>query len=669
MSMALPHLLRSPLARPASRAARALASVVIAALAAAAPAAARADSSNFELAGKIYNKWLWQNDDSRGCVSLGNPFWPDNIGGHNGVCSEFELSIKGRVSKYVTTGVRLQSRFGALWQNWWENGDIRWDFPTGNVFNENTSGESLGMNHAQYMKMRGPFIRIAAPIPTVKFIHVGASDLGMFNEWTIGKARYIDRDNGMGVFVEGEVDRRYLTYHFAAIALPKLFVGPRWNTGLRGSDPLARFWGNDWAYALKLRSQPLDDLTITAVANYVHDWEADRFDPDKTGQADVDRGADHAVNLDTRFAALNATLEAAYAPSALEYFNLSGLLAYSSNQPNTQYTANAVTSDQGFSPVLFTKDENGNYVPAQGLAARVRAELFDPLEVGLSFKAEYFNIGSEFNTIFGSRREADVLLTDGIISGGFVEGGQLPTLNIANEFVDFDEKWYESSIGWHGVTGLAEYIQGTLRSTLEYTYLGYNTNMQNRDIDTQYPSFLYTDGFTDINAYSADSDYANVYDRGRDPRSVYRRNQQRQTHIMVLKGDMLIADGLTARAKVKWVHDRDLRRTNVDDDYFGNLFLAHASIGYQVSNELSANAGYELNWWDEVKRSGSPERGYYDYMTVKHIGRVGVSYNFGGALFTYMLEYFNKDLDREVPGSFNQTWNVWRSKATLEASW
>src|SRR5262245_44164908 len=101
------------------------------ALAAAAlvPAAANADTGNFELSGKLYTKFMYKNDDSQGCLSLSNPFWKDNIGGSNGVCSEFELNVKGRVSKYVTTGVRLQSRWGALWQDWWENGDVRWDYP------------------------------------------------------------------------------------------------------------------------------------------------------------------------------------------------------------------------------------------------------------------------------------------------------------------------------------------------------------------------------------------------------------------------------------------------------------------------------------------------------------------------------------------------------------
>ena len=69
---------------------------------------------------------------------------------------------------------------------------------------------------------------------------------------------------------------------------------------------------------------------------------------------------------------------------------------------------------QGFSPVLFLQDAQGNPVAANGFAGIARAEIADPFEVGLSLKLEYFNIGSEFNAVMGSRREADVLLTDGM---------------------------------------------------------------------------------------------------------------------------------------------------------------------------------------------------------------------------------------------------------------
>lgn len=108
---------------------------------------AQAEIANFDLGAKIYTKWLYQNNDRQGLLWLGHPAEKDNYSGDNGVGSEFELLIKGKVSRYIRAGVRLKSRFGALWHNWWENGDMR-DVP-------DNSGESLGMNHAEYIRLRG----------------------------------------------------------------------------------------------------------------------------------------------------------------------------------------------------------------------------------------------------------------------------------------------------------------------------------------------------------------------------------------------------------------------------------------------------------------------------------------------------------------------------------
>ena len=119
-----------------------------------------------------------------------------------------------------------------MWQDWWENGDLK---PNVAYPHSDTSGESLGMNHAQYIKLRAAWIRVAPPIPTVKWVTIGSTDYSMWNEWTIGKARYIDRDNGNGVFVEGSfIPQSRLDYTVGAMALPKLWAGPGWNTGLSG---------------------------------------------------------------------------------------------------------------------------------------------------------------------------------------------------------------------------------------------------------------------------------------------------------------------------------------------------------------------------------------------------------------------------------------------------
>lgn len=642
------------------------AALVAAALAPLAPAV-RADTVAFDMSGKIYTKYMYQNDNTQGCLSLSNPFWVDNIGGHNGACTEFELNIKANVGPRVTAGVRLQSRWGALWQDWWENGDLKPGVA-------DTSGESLGMNHAAYVKLRSAFIRVAPPIPTVRWVTIGSTDYSMWNEWTIGKARYIDRDNGSGVFVEGDaLPRKVLSYTVGAMALPKLWAGPGWQTGLRDNDPLASLYGTDWAFAAKLESRLGDDLRLRAVGAWLQDWETDRYSPMLTGPPSSDRGADHSVGLSTRFRGLNATLDAVVTPSALDFLQVSGLVAASSNYVNPQYATNLVSGGQGFSPVLFRTDKAGRTVASTGLAAKLLVELFDPWKAGLSLKAEYFNIGSEYNAVMGSRREADVLLTEGMITGGFTRGGQLPTLNVANEFVDWDEPWYETCIGWHGGTLLGEYARGPLKTSLEYTFIGYNTNKQDRDVATQYPDFLYTHGFTDTTAFTADSDYANVYDRGRDPRSVYTRWQDRRTHLAVLNASYAIPAlrGASLAAKVKVVDDRDGRKTGTSaDDYHGRSMLGFVVLALQPTSELKTTLGYEYTRWDEKKRNGNQSTGFYDSKTYRHTARAGMTYAFGGALLGYTLEYFRKDLQRDAAGGFyDMKWNVWRAKATVEAAW
>ncbi len=642
-----------------------------AALLVAATGNAGADIGNFDLSGKMYTKFMYQNDNTQGCLSLSNPFWLDNIGGHNGVCTEFELGIKGSIGKSVTAGARLQSRWGSMWQDWWENGDLK---ESVGLTGGDTSGESLGMNHAQYIKLRGAWARFAPPIPGVKWITVGSTDYSMWNEWTIGKARYIDRDNGNGVFFEGEVlDKDRLEYTVAAMALPKLWAGPGWNTGIAFNDPLAGLYSTDWAFAAKLESKPFADLKLKAIGSWLQDWEADRYSPFLTGAPSADRGADHSVALVTRFRGINATGDFIYTPEAFEWASLTGLLAFSTNYVNPDYATNLVRNGQGFSPVLFVTDDAGAPAAAKGLAGVVRADLSDPLDWGLSLKLEYFNIGSEYNAVMGARREADVLLTDGIISTGFVRGGQLPTLNIANEFVDWDEPWYEACIGWHGGTAVVEYLRGTFKAMAEYTFIGYNTDMQNRDTENQYPNFLYTNGFTDTYAFTADQDYANKFDRGKDPRSVYAQWQDRTTHIAVVNAQYplpsIIPFSPILALKYKYVNDRDDRMTgNAEDNYVGQMHLAYGSLSLQPTNELKTSVGYEYTLWDEEKRNGTQTGGFYDTETQRHTFRAGLSYAFGGTLFTYSLEYFHKDLDRDERAYYDMEWNVWRAKGTFEVA-
>ena len=632
------------------------------------------ESSNFDLGGKIYTKWLYRNNASMGVLSYGNPFWTENFSGDNGVGSEFELTIKGNVSDVVKAGVRIKSRFGSTWHDFWENGNLRYTNP-------NTSGESLGMDHAEYMKLRGYWVSLAEPFPGVSTILVGSSDLGMFNPWTVGKIRYTDRDNAKGIFLQGQPAGDYLSYHLGVIALPKLWVGPSWSTGL-GEDmyPDSRivdpFWSQDWAYALKLKSRPIDWLNVELTGMISLDYEADLYDPDAKGSLnppddeyckehpdDSSRCIDHAVDLANRYTNAVITLGGEAEPADNVIINFLGGVSFS--YINKNYAANGVALNQGVFPMI--------YGDVHDYAAVVRLSWFDFL--GLSdfgLKLEGFHIGQHWTSTFGARREEDVLLTDGLI-----EGGQLPTLNLANEFIDFDEAFYESCIGWSGGTLVLEYLLDELSLKLEGTFIGYNTNAQNRRVydcnncvgDPVYPSFLHTDGYTDTDLW----DYANPrsIDRGRDPRSVFREDQDRYTIIAVLWASYLldVGRGLEISGKFKQIIDRDGRDTSRDDDnYSGNITTARLAFTYPVLENLKVTLGGQFDWWDEKNRDGSPARGYAWYQTTKVKPYLTLSYSYGGATLKYLIEYLYKDQWRGERDP-EQFWGVLRSKAALEVAW
>ena len=601
----------------------------------------------FELHGEFFTKFLTRNNASGGCVTYGNPAPEgDNFSGDNGICSTLSLSILGKVSDHVEVGARLQSRFGAQWASWWENGDLR-DVVDG-------SGESLGLNHAAYMKLRGLYLRVSPPIPTVTNIRVGSSDLAMFNPWTVGKIRYTERDNANGVFVDGTFGP-WLSYTFARIALPKLWASAGYNTGI--DDPLVDnpFWQRDAVYAYKLRSE-FDWFEVQQITSYVLDEEADTDDPDALGSTNAIDLRDGIVITNPRYQNVNATLE--MSSNWVDWLGLKALLWYSYSRTDPDLVFNSVSGAQGFSPVPM-----GDH---HGYAVVARAAVYDPLDWGVTLTFEYFNIGTDWVSVMGARREADVLLTDGFLDG------QLPTLNIANEFQDFSEPFYESIVGWHGATALAQWDPWDFQLALETTIIDYNTDTGTtpRDTDKVYPDFLYTDGMTDTEYYS----FANTNDRGRDPRSVYKKNQNRLTGIGVFQGAWTLDlwNGFTFKTKNKIILDRDQRdQTLTDDDYLGILSFNKISVEAPLTDELSGVLGFQLDYWYEQHRSGdviANVANYPDYVTIRQKAYVEARYVYEGLTFYYHLEYLNKIVDTtddRLDYAFNHTL---RSIAMVSAS-
>jgi hypothetical protein len=599
------------------------------------PAAAGAPS-RIEWRSEVFMKGLYANDQTQGSLWLGSPHpQGDNYSGSNGIGYELILYLKGNVSDRVEAGARLASRYGVQFADFYENGDKS---STG----IDATGESLGMNHAAYIQLRGIYVRLVPPLKWMDNVLAGSSDLAQFNPWTIGKIRYIDRDNAKGLFASGTISG--VEWQLARVSLPKLFASAGFNTGI--ADPVVQnpFWTRDASYALKLASAISDTSRVTLIGSYLLDEEADLNDPDALGSTNVIDKKDGVVATLARYQNVNATGEWQWNPRTWLSANL--LVGGSYSRPNLKYVFDSVDGNQGISPIPLKTVED--------YALKARVELLDPFGVGLDIRAEYFNIGSDWVATFGARREVDVLLTDGFLDG------QLPTLNIANEFVDWTEPFYESIIGWHGITVLPRWVKGSLELEAEGTFITYNTNMQHRCTHKdspgcvaagspigQYPDFLFTDGMTDTDFYT----YANTNDRGRDPRSVYRENQDRRTFIAVGRGSYLwdVRAGLRLDLKLKYINDQDLRDTTLSgDDYHGNLFIATGRLGIQWNDELNFGVGFKYDHWDEDHRSGVVLAGvpnYNNYETNKEKFYFDLKYLLGGATIAYRLEWLNKDVD------------------------
>ncbi|MFZ9889328.1 MAG: hypothetical protein ACO3JL_17685, partial [Myxococcota bacterium] len=90
-----------------------------------------------------------------------------------------------------------------------------------------------------------------------------------------------------------------------------------------------------------------------------------------------------------------------------------------------------------------------------------------------------------------------------------------------------------------------------------------------------------------------------------------------------------------------------------------------------VTDELSAAAGYQLDYWDEKARSGDIIAGvadYPDYLTLRHKAFTDIRYSFGGMNLWYHLEYLNKDVTTTATELDYSYRHIVRSLAMISAS-
>jgi hypothetical protein len=529
----------------------------------------------FTITGVNYTKWLWGTNRLDGGLYNYSDV-PGEGYGDNGQGTELELLVSAKPSKKIEVKGRMKARFN---QNFWTNFGGFGGGGAGVIGSGDCVSGDCGefdSRSAQYIKFRGLSIYITPGYKWVDTVTIGSSDFGMFDPFTIGKIRYIDRDNGSGLIFQGGAKDRKFTYDFARVSLPRLWAGPDFGTG--------NYNVQDAAYALQTKFKPSSDLDVALIYEWVNDIEIDPFENDFADGRDTLSRYENTVwglRFDWRGPIdVKGRFYSSDSDARADCTDLSGATV------PCGFSTTSFFGISGFSPVpagqhkdeAYTFDVAWNANPSLGL------------------NLQYFNIGAEFVSVMAARRESDVLLTEGhdgayalpgpdnsafgVFGGTLNEdipnnqtrigfGGwqghaqQVATINADNSFTDFDEPMAESVIGWKGFTIQPVLTLGdNFDLTGEYTSIDYNTNWQAWGDPSRHILF---DPDGDAGPIGGPL-YPNMEsDAGfGSPRNSYAPFQDKETDILVIKGKLFVdvGSGLELFGKIKFIDEKDKRMTD-----------------------------------------------------------------------------------------------------------
>lgn len=538
-------------------------------------------------------------------------------GSDSGQWTELELRIKAVISPKVEAGVRIQSRSSAAY--WSEFGGFGLE---GNVNNN--------VNKQKFMKLRGAYVQVTPGYNWLNMARIGSNDWGTFDPFTVGKVRYIDRDNYNGFYFKGPLGAGG-SWEAARVSLPEYLQtnygqGPACCTTDDSRVQEATYIGQ-----VKF---PLGGARIAASAQIQNDHVKE---PDLTpfdGQ-DVRTFAKNRVYMlkAEGNARENLELKGAFYHSTFSTDSDFGLGNPWINSPRTSISDKAIKFDVGLTETSVR---------------------------GLSLAYQYFRIGEGFYSNTAARTEADILLTEGSEaawynwgnpnwSGGaysdFIQGAATPTgisgPNRAgytaggqngltdNAFKDFNEAPSESALGWRGHTLVANYDAYSVPMRAEFTRITYGNNWQN-----------YTGPLSHF----------------------YAASQDRKTNIFTYKASHTFkaAGGLDASFKFKWVNDKDKvsDATSADDAEQKDRSYAF-TVGNQLHNDIHGSFGFG-HYRRDINIGG------VNYDNKKNIYSLKFSYSLAGleaGLLAQWIHGRGDPLRSGTPVDIQQ----YRMKATLQS--
>ena len=540
-------------------------------------------------------------------------------GADNGQWTEFELRIKATISPQVEAGVRLQSRSPAAY---WTN----FGFANNEGFSGATPGD-IKTTQSKFVKLRGAYVLLTPGYNWLNTALIGSSDWGYFDPFTVGKVRYIDRDNYNGLYFKGPTYGGG-SWEAARVSLPNYLQSNYGQGSTCCNSDDTQF--NEAVYIGQFK-MPIGPVKLTASYQQFNDHEKDPLD---TNPAD---GSNRKTFSKNRVAALKADF------SPFDGIDMKG--AY--------YRSSYITTGVFDQPWINSpKSSIGDR------AYKLDVDFSNLPVPGLSLNAQYFNIGAGYYSNAAARRESDVLLTEGSESAWYNYGQNIwlggaakdfqqsastpkggvnkPSANglTDNDFIDFDEAPAESVLGWKGFTLLANYEVFKTPMSLEFTTIGYNNNWQ---------------------GYSPTGPLSNFY----------ALNSDRKTNIIAFKASHVfpVLGGLETSVKVKRVIDKDKGDQSTlvasSDDRETKDTGYTLAVGNQVFGDLYASLSY-----GKYKRD--VKVGAVNFDNNKDIWSLRTSYNLSGLEIGALAQWIKGSGDPTQAGT-EIDFKQYRLKAFVKA--
>jgi hypothetical protein len=519
-------------------------------------------------------------------------------GSDQGQFSELNLQVRGTINPQVEAGFRVQSRSSAAY--WSEFGFKDEDNP------------AKTMNSRKYMKLRGAYIQLTPGYGWLNEVRIGSSQWAMFDPFTVGAMRYIDRDNINGFYFRGKAGP--VTWDAARITMPE-YLGFNWGNGPTccGTDDYQK---GEATYIAQVRV-PIAGVKFAASAQTFRDRDVNASDTDPL----------NGTELSTTF--LNNVYALKADGSPMDGIDLKGAIYRSTSRLGSNAVGEAwnLTPNGDVSDNAFKLDAIFSALPVQNLT--------------LSY--QYFDIGEGYFSIAAARRESDVLLTEGSEAAWYNWGNnlwlggaaadtfqQVVHRGVDNDFIDFNEAPAERVIGWKGHTLLVNYEIVDTPMSLELSRIDYNNNWQG-----------YTGSLS--NWYAA--------------------NQDRKTNIGVLKANhtFRMIGGVDTGFKYKWVKDSDEVDTSISTD---DVETDDKGYSFMVGNQLHNHLYGSLSWG---RYNRSIEDSGVTYDNDKDILGVKFTYSLGGFEFGLLSQWITGTGDPNRTGT-RTDFRQYRLKATAQAT-